>query len=485
MTAGRKTDKRSQLAGRRFDLAVDLFTSSYEAIVNLNRWGSLVGYFELKQIRKWAKDGLPLKRVDQVAAFFGLEAQAFIDARIAEKDLINALYRAKPKVMEDGPDAIKPEHIEPAVEKEANTGGSKSPIPHPQYIGPPGEQIISIPSTPQIFLGRGSDIDNIKGLLNTGTNHQMIAIHGWPGVGKTTFAAALANDVAVQEGFPDGVIWMPMGVGFNPITGFSTLGQRHLLDSRELRQTTRLEAAISLLRDRIAGKRLLLLLDDAWEVDHVAGFRQSVGDTNVLIITTRSPEIARHLVYSADAVYRLNVFKEEDSMALLKILIPEVVEEYHSQCLALVNTLENLPLAIHVAGRMLRTENETWPDNVKALLDELIESIGSVFQERAPHDLFDPVKGELPTVKMLFEKSTDRLDNKTRICFALLSSFAPKPATFDLKRLTAAWAGIGVHDPKPVVTALANQGLLEPMKNGRFQMHALLLAHAENLLQGL
>ncbi|BBO83611.1 hypothetical protein DSCO28_41770 [Desulfosarcina ovata subsp. sediminis] len=475
MTAGRKTDKRSQLAGRRFGLAVTLFTSSYEEIVEENkhgsnrkqiwapRWARFVDYYDLKQIRRWPKEGLPLKRVDQVAAFFGLEAQAFVDERIAERDLTNALYRAKPRVMKAGTNPIEPEYIEPTD----------------------GKTIISIPSTPPIFVGRGSDLETIRDLLTAETNGQMIAIHGWPGVGKTTFATALANDAAVQDGFPDGIIWMPMGVGFNPITGFSTLGQRHLLDSRELRQTTSLDKAISILRDRVAGKRLLLLLDDAWEVDHVAGFRQSVGDTNALIITSRSPEIAQHLVYAPESVYRLDVFREADSMTLLKILIPAVVEENNERCIELVNALENLPLAIHVVGRMLRMESEIWPGNVKKLLDELIESISSVFQERAPHDLFDPVDGRIPTVEMLFRKSTDRLDEKTRICFAALGALAPKPATFDLRRITAAWAGIGVRDPKPAVTELANRGLLEPLKNDRFQMHALLVAHAGNLLKEL
>jgi len=462
MTAGRKTEKRSKLAGQRFELAVTLFNSSYEAIVKLERWASLVNYFELKQIRRWPKEGLPFKRVDQVAAFFGLEAQAFVDDRIAEIDLINAMYRMKPKVMEAGPDVIELERIEPTDDDEIN----------------------SIPSTPQIFVGRGSDLETIKTLLNAETNDQMIAIHGLPGVGKTTFATALANDTAVQNAFPDGIFWIPMGVRFNPISGFSTLGQRHLLDSRELRQITRLENAISILRDRIAGKRLLLLLDDAWEVEHVAGFRQSSGENSALVITTRSPEIARNLVYSPDSVYRLDVFKEEDSMELLKILIPEAVEENYEQCIELVNSLENLPLAIHVVGRMLRMEYETWSD-VKGLLSELQESIGSVFDQRAPHDLFDPVEGKIPTVEMLFRKSTDRLDEKTRICFAALGAFAPKPATFDLRRIKAAWAGIGVKDPKSVVTELTNRGLLEPLKNGRFQMHALLVAQAENLLKDL
>lgn len=446
MANGRTPEERSELAGKRFRLAKEIF-GTYSCLFDDPRWRKHVDIWDEKTLRRWMNNGVPTRKIPKISRYFKVEPKYFTDPDIKDEDFKRLIF-------------------------------------DPGYEVPSRKKIIFIPSAPQIFVGRGSDLETIKALFNAETNDQMIAIHGLPGVGKTTFATALVNDTAVQNAFPDGIFWIPMGVGFNPISAFSTLGQRHLLDSRKLQQITRLENAISILRDRIAGKRLLLLLDDAWEVEHVAGFRQSAGQNNALVITTRSPEIARHLVYSRNSVYPLDVFKEEDSMELLKILIPEAIEENYEQCIELVNSLENLPLAIHVVGRMLRMEYETWSD-VKGLLRELQESIGSVFDQRAPHDLFDPVEGKIPTVEMLFRKSTDRLDEKTRICFAALGAFAPEPATFDLKRIKAAWAGIGVKDPKPVVTELTNRGLLEPLKNGRFQMHALLVAHAENLLENL
>jgi hypothetical protein len=38
-----------------------------------------------------------------------------------------------------------------------------------------------------------------------------------------------------------------------------------------------------------------------------------------------------------------------------------------------------------------------------------------------------------------------------------------------------------VDDPKPIIRELASRGLVEPI-GGRFQMHALLVAHARSLL---
>ena len=64
--------------------------------------------------------------------------------------------------------------------------------------------------------------------------------------------------------------------------------------------------------------------------------------------------------------------------------------------------------------------------------------------------------------------------------FALLGLFVPKPATFDLGAMAAAW---DTADARPTARVLVNRGLLEPLSGGRFQMHALLVLHAKSLLK--
>jgi hypothetical protein len=85
-----------------------------------------------------------------------------------------------------------------------------------------------------------------------------------------------------------------------------------------------------------------------------------------------------------------------------------------------------------------------------------------------------------PTIAVLLKRSTDSLDDETRQRFALLGLFVPKPATFDLGAMAAAW---DMPDPKPLARILVNRGLLEPVSGGRFQMHALLVLHARSLLE--
>jgi hypothetical protein len=79
--------------------------------------------------------------------------------------------------------------------------------------------------------------------------------------------------------------------------------------------------------------------------------------------------------------------------------------------------------------------------------------------------------------------SVDRLDPAARECFVALGAFAPKPATFDLDALRAVWM---IDDPRLTALELVDMGLLEPIPaQGRFWMHAILVMHANALLERL
>ena len=83
------------------------------------------------------------------------------------------------------------------------------------------------------------------------------------------------------------------------------------------------------------------------------------------------------------------------------------------------------------------------------------------------------------TVNAVLQRSTDALDPELRDFFAYLACFAPKPASFNLAAMNAVW---GVPDPQAIASRLIDWGLLEPAREGRYQMHALLVLHAQTLL---
>jgi hypothetical protein len=113
------------------------------------------------------------------------------------------------------------------------------------------------------------------------------------------------------------------------------------------------------------------------------------------------------------------------------------------------------------------------------LIKELREG-AAILEAKAPADRTDLANETTPTIVVLLQRSTDRLDVQTRDCYAYLGVFAPKPATFDLAAMKAVWQ---VEEPEQIVRMLVDRGLLEFVKEiGRYQMHALLVAHAKSLL---
>jgi hypothetical protein len=186
--------------------------------------------------------------------------------------------------------------------------------------------------------------------------------------------------------------------------------------------------------------------------------------------------VADELSLTPDAIYTLPLLEESDGLTLLRLLAPGVVAGKRDACLELVRDLECLPLALHVAGRLLEAESRMgW--SVDDLLTRLRDG-AAVIGATAPADRADVESQTIPTVAALLKQSTDLLENQARECFAFLGAFAPKPATFDLEAMRAVWQ---VEDPKSILRELASRGLIEPA-GGRFQMHALLVAHARSLL---
>jgi hypothetical protein len=176
----------------------------------------------------------------------------------------------------------------------------------------------------------------------------------------------------------------------------------------------------------------------------------------------------------------LNELTEDKALELLHALAPTVVSAHPNESRELVKELEGLPLAIQVAGHMLNVE-ASYGFGVTDLIGKLREG-AKLLEAKAPTDRTDLANETTPTIAVLLQRSTDRLDQLTRDCFAYLGAFASKPATFDLAAMKAVWQ---VEDPKPIARTLVDRGLLEPVPTlGRFQMHVVLVMHARSLLTG-
>jgi hypothetical protein len=352
------------------------------------------------------------------------------------------------------------------------------------YPAPPG----IVPQMPGlIFVGRDDSLREVQDLVGVdgqAPENSLTVVRGWPGVGKTTLVGVLSRDQVVRKAFPDGVLWTSLFFGehrlnqselehklLSQIAGWGrALGTDSLLRIPTVGEVTAQLAA--LLRDR----RMLLIVDDIWHPGHAAPFILAGGSRCAVLATTRLPEVARQLVGSHGKVYHLPVLEEDHALRLLHILAPTITEPHREECRELVRELEYLPLSIHVAAGLLKAEAELGLD-VAHLIREIREGAAFI-QATAPVDRTE--NGTTPTLAALLRRSTDCLDEEARECFAFLGAFAPKPATFDLAAMASVW---DMEDPRPMVRKLASHGLIEPLSGGRFQMHALLVQHANSLLE--
>jgi len=338
----------------------------------------------------------------------------------------------------------------------------------------------SAPPLPILIVGREDALKELKSRLSIGSESQnattvIAVVRGWPGVGKTTLASAIAHDLGIAKKFPDGVLWVSLGTNPNPFDGLSAWGRA--LGTDDVLRSKTVEDASALLAGLLRNKRMLLIVDDVWEPRHAVPFKVG-GCGCAMLITTRITSVAQDLAPTPSNIYRLSELSEEKALELLQKLAPNVVSQHLKDSIQLVRELEGLPLALQVAGHLLNVE-ASYGFDVSQLLVELRDG-AKIIESKAPADRSDLVNETTPTVAALLQKSTERLDTLTRDCFAYLGAFAPKPATFDLDAMKSVWQ---LQDPKPIARQLVDRGLLEPIPStGRFQLHALLVSHAKSLL---
>jgi hypothetical protein len=356
-------------------------------------------------------------------------------------------------------------------------GTPASPPPaHPVRGTAPAAAVHLAPPAPPLLIGRETDQERLLARLGipSGTARAVTIIRGWPGVGKTTVVTALAHDARVAAAF-EGVLWASLGESGSPLAALG--GWLRELDDGSGAPPDTLETAVARTRARLAARRFLLIVDDVWEAEAAVPFK-AAGAGSPLLFTTRFPAVARELAPVPDDEYRLEQLDNEQGFALFRQMAPTVARGHEAESRRLVAALEGLPLAIRVAGRLLEAEIRLgW--GVAELFAE-VASGTTLLDEKAPDDRWDPATGVIPTVGLLLQKSSDRLDPVTRERFALLGAFAPKPATFDLPAMAFVWE---VDDSRPTARTLADRGLLEPiLGTDRFQMHAVLVLHARALL---
>ncbi len=380
--------------------------------------------------------------------------------------------------------AIPPPHSTLNPAQTSNIAEGQDKIGHDRIgrdeIGPLLDP--AIPLQPLMRLvGREQELAQLKQRLHRGGNIALTALNGIPGVGKTALAVALAHDAEVRHYFTDGVLWAALGPNPNAHSVLSRWAVLLGISASELAGLTDEQALAQTLHTRIAGRVFLLVIDDAWQVEHALTFK--IGGPNCAhLVTTRFPAIAAQ--FASEQATALQELGEEQSITLLRLLAPSVVESEYQRVRDLIRAVGGLPLALTLLGNYLRIQPYTGqPRRITAALQRLsdAEQRLQISEPRGPVESHPSLAGDMPvSLQSVLAVSDQQLAQHERIAIYALSVFPPQPNSFSEE------AALAVADcPLATLDAIADTGLLESSGPGRYTLHQVVADYAHLRLQSV
>lgn len=395
------------------------------------------------------------------------------------------------------PGAITPETLRPGADSQR---AQESPL-HPQHIHdpivygvpapgpgarPPAaisssaiiDPAIPVPSATHL-IGREAELARMRSRLRSGVaSAALVALNGLPGVGKTALAIAIAHDPEVRAHFKDGVLWAGLGPEPNIQNHLNRWGTLLGLSQAKMSGLSSLEAWAATLRMAIGSRSMLIIIDDAWTVEEALMLK--VGGIHCAhLMTTRFPVLAAQVAaYGATLIKALH---EQEGIALLRLLAPQVVEAEPERARELVEAVGGLPLALTLMGNYLRAQAATGqPRSIAAALHQLSHArerldLSELHGSVASHS---GLPGNTPnSLRSIIALTDQYLPDRARHALHAFSVFPPRPNSFSEVAALAVAAC-----PVETLDELTDSGLLEINSSGRLTLHQIIADYARQQL---
>ncbi|WP_053738820.1 tetratricopeptide repeat protein [Nocardia sp. NRRL S-836] len=318
------------------------------------------------------------------------------------------------------------------------------------------------------FTGRSAQVALVADLLRDRSAAAVVSISGMGGVGKTSLAVHVGH--LLVDDFPDGQLYLDLqGHGErSPVAPLEALGLflRSLGVAGKNVPATVSEAALR-LRTELAGRRVLLLLDNAADSEQVTPLLPgTVGAA--AIVTSR-----RALLTCQARQVQLDVLTEPDAVALLATTAPDQVAAEPGAAAEVVRRCGRLPLAVRLAGARLAAR-PSW--RVSHLAERLAGG-------RRLEELDQGEAG----VRACFALSIDGLAGSDEPVDRVAAEAYPLLAWPDLPDLSVPVAARlldrAEHDTERLLERLTAACLLEAPSPGRYRLHDLLRVYGAGLAE--
>ena len=182
-----------------------------------------------------------------------------------------------------------------------------------------------------------------------------LGLHGHGGIGKTVLAAAVGRDEAVRRYFPDGVHWVSVGEQPDLVACQIDLLLQLGAARSDVRTTIQ---GLARLRERLADRRCLIIVDDVWTQAAAEAFRVTGPDGRVLY-TTRDPATLRNV--RAD-VRPIEVLSRGTARELLASLTGDQVDALPSAVDRILVATGRVVLAVALVGAAVGRGGRTWQE---------------------------------------------------------------------------------------------------------------------------
>jgi tetratricopeptide (TPR) repeat protein len=344
--------------------------------------------------------------------------------------------------------------------------------PQPRAAPVPRE----LPADVSAFTGRALELAELDLLLpaqsDTGPGCaagpvMISAVSGTAGVGKTALAVRWAH--RVQDVFPDGQLYVNLR-GYDPdqplpatdaLAGFlQALGVPSAgIPLGEANRAAR-------YRSLLAGKRLLVVLDNAAAEEQVRPLLPGSG--SVMVLVTSRDALTGLVARDGARRLDLDLLPLDEAVALLGALIGGRAEADPEATGTLAELCARLPLALRVAAEL----------TVARLDTPLADLVAELDGEEHRLEFLDAGGDPRAAVASVFSWSYGHLPADAAWMFRLLGLH---PAENWDRYAAAALADVSLAQAGRLLGVLASAHLIQPAPAGRFGLHDLLRAYAAGL----
>jgi transcriptional regulator with XRE-family HTH domain len=340
------------------------------------------------------------------------------------------------------------------------------------------EALLLDPALPPVLaggmVGRDSVFYQLRQRLCVPGTPVVAALSGLPGVGKTALALEVAHDSAIQRFFADGVLWVSLGPEPDVLGELRRWGQLLDIEACELQHQESVAEWARAIHARIGARRMLLIIDDAWNCQDALAF-QNGGPNCAYVLTTRVPTVA--LYFANREACTITPLDEMESLELLARFLPEIGTYEQSALRDLARLADGLPLALQLMGQYLQMQTYSGQPRRWRVALESLQHAETRLQLTMPRALLERQMGESASASFslltVIEPSYRQLTLAARRALNALAKLAPSSGTFS-EEAALATGNVSFE----ALDSLLDIGLLASTGQGYYTLHQTIIDFA-------